>query len=316
VNSVPGPRPPPPARPRRHEGETDPGHGPLTLFYDRRVPDYETVLYEEIDGVAWVTLNRPEVHNAFNFQMQRELKEIWRSLRTNDDVRCAVLTGAGNKAFCAGIDRSEVMGDWEKIDDVAGTSGVGKVGGMSATPWHFDDPGENIGPKTNDLWKPVIAAVNGMACAGAFYMLGEVEFIIAAEHATFFDPHVTFGMTACFESMHMLQKMPFGEIMRVALLGASERMTAERAHQVGLVSEVVPAEGLRDAAAWAAGEIAKAPPVAIQGTVRAVWMARELSRLQALDAGRVLIRLGSDPKSLFEGQQAFASGQRKEPRKR
>jgi enoyl-CoA hydratase/carnithine racemase len=155
-----------------------------------------------------------------------------------------------------------------------------------------------------------------MACAGAFYMLGEVDFIIAAEHATFFDPHVSYGMTACFEPMHMLQKMPFGEIMRVALLGASERMTAQRAHQVGLVSEVVPVEDLRDATAWAAGEIAKSPPIAVQGTVRAIWMARELSRLQALDAGRVLIRLGSDPQSLFEGQARFSSGQRIESRQR
>jgi enoyl-CoA hydratase/carnithine racemase len=279
------------------------------------VADYETILYEEVDGVAWVTLNRPDVHNAFNFQMQRELKDVWRSLRWNDDVRCAVLTGAGNKAFCVGIDRNEVMGDWESADDVGGRSATGD-GPASENPWHFDDPGENIGPKSNDLWKPVIAAVNGMACGGAFYMLGEVEFIIAAEHATFFDPHVSFGMTACFESMHMLQKMPFGEIMRVALLGASERMTAQRAHQIGLVSEVVPADKLRDATAWAANEIAKAPPIAIQGTVRAIWLARELSRMQALDAGKMLIKLGSDPKSLLEGQQSFASGERIKPRTR
>ncbi|HEX4541405.1 MAG TPA: enoyl-CoA hydratase/isomerase family protein [Acidimicrobiales bacterium] len=277
--------------------------------------DYETILYEELEGVAWVTLNRPEVHNAFNFLMQRELKDVWRSLRKNDDVRCAVLTGAGDKAFCVGIDRSEVMGGWDSVDDVEGTRGTG-AGPASATPWHVDDPGENIGPKTNDLWKPVIGAINGMACGGAFYMLGEVDFIVAAEHATFFDPHVTFGMTACFESIHMLQKMPFGEIMRVALLGASERMTAQRAHQIGLVSEVVPAVGLHDAVKWAATEIAKAPAVAIQGTVRALWMGRELSRLQALDNGRMLVRLGSDPRSLFEGQQAFASGERTKPRTR
>ncbi len=147
-------------------------------------------------------------------------------------------------------------------------------------------------------------------------MLGEVDFIISADHATYFDPHVTFGMTACFESIHMLQKMPFGEIMRLALLGASERMTAQRAHEIGLVSEVVPASELREAASWAAGEIAKAPPVAIQGTVRSLWMARELSRMQALDAGRILIRLGSDPQSLYEGQQSFASGERTKPRYR
>lgn len=279
------------------------------------MPDYETIRYEERDGVAWVTLNRPEVHNAFNLLMQRELKSLWQALRKNDDVRCIVLTGAGDKAFCVGIDRDETMGDWHSLDDVRGTSGTG-AGRADTNPWHVDDPGENVGPKSNDLWKPVIAAVNGMACGGAFYMLGEVEFIIAAEHATFFDPHVTFGMTACFESIHMLQKMPFGEIMRLALLGSSERMTAARAHQIGLVSEVVPAAELHEAAAWAAGEITKAPPVAVQGTVRAIWMGRELSRLQALDTGRILIRLGSDPKALFEGQQAFQSGERKKPRLR
>jgi enoyl-CoA hydratase/carnithine racemase len=247
--------------------------------------------------------------------MQRELKDVWRSLRSNDDVRCVVLTGSGEKAFCVGIDRNEAMGDWESEEDVGGASATG-VGHVSSTPWHFDDPGENVGPKTNDLWKPIIAAVNGMACGGAFYMLGEVEFIIAAEHATFFDPHVTYGMTACFESMHMLQKMPFGEIMRLSLLGASERMSAQRAHQIGLVSEIVTLDELHDAAAWAAGEIAKSPPVPIQGTVRALWLARELSRHQALDAGRVLIRLGSDPKSLFDGQQSFKAGRRIEPRTR
>ena len=85
---------------------------------------------------------------------------------------------------------------------------------------------------------------------------------------------------------------------------------------MGLVSEVVAPDALHDAAAWAAGEIVKSPPIAIQGTVRAVWMARELSRMQALDAGRILIRLGSDPASLFEGQQTFSSGERTKPRMR
>jgi enoyl-CoA hydratase/carnithine racemase len=280
------------------------------------VPDYETLLYEETDGVAWVTLNRPDVHNAFNFQMQHEVKDVWRAMRTNDAVRCAVLTAAGEKAFCVGIDRNEIMGDWSNLDDVGGKSASGGEAAGSS-PWHFDDPGENLGPKTNDLWKPVIAAVNGMACGGAFYMLGEVDFIIAVEHATFFDPHVTYGMTACFEPIHMLQKMPFHEIMRLSLLGASERLSAKRAHEIGLVSEIV-ADGaaLREAAAWAAGAIAAASPTAIQGTVRSLWAARELSRLQALDMGKVLIKVGSDPESLFAGQQAFKSGERTKPRVR
>ena len=276
------------------------------------MPDFETLGYEESDGVAWVTLDRPDVLNAFNLEMQHELRDLWRGLRVNDDVNCVVLTGAGEKAFCVGIDRQETMGSWDDTDDVGSRSAT--TGQASGGPWHFDDPGENIAPKTNDLWKPVIAAVNGMACGGAFYILGEVDFIIAADHATFFDPHVTFGMTSCFESMHMLQKMPFHEIMRLALLGSSERMSAERAREIGLVSEVVPLEELHSAAAWAAKEIAAAPPIAIQGTVRALWAARELSRRHALDMGKILIRVGSDRDTLFAGQQAFASGERKQPR--
>jgi enoyl-CoA hydratase/carnithine racemase len=279
------------------------------------MPEYETLLYDETDGLAWVTLNRPEVHNAFNVQMQQELKALWRGLRQDDDVRCVVLTGAGERAFCSGIDRSETMGHWESLDDVrAAASGTTGASGASSTPWHFDDPGENIGPKSNDLWKPVVAAINGMACGGAFYILGEVDIVIAAEHATFFDPHTTFGMTACFESMHMLQKMPFHEIMRIALLGANERMSAQRAHQIGFVTEVVPLAELEESARWVGQTIASAPPVAVQGTVRSLWAARELSRTQALDIGKVIIRLGSDPSSLYAGQQAFAAGDRARPR--
>ncbi len=277
---------------------------------------FETLQYTERDGVAFVTMHRPEVHNAFNYRMQQELKSVWRSARHNDDVRCLVLTGAGTKAFCTGIDRQEAMGHWLDDADAAGKARVPVGSGTSATPWHFDDPGENIGPKSNDLWKPVIAAVNGMACGGAFYMLGEVEFIIAAESATFFDPHVTFGMTACFESMHMLQKMPFHEIMRVALLGAHERVSAQRAYEFGLVSEIVPDADLADTAAHVASLIASQPPTAVQGTVRALWMARDASRKNALDFGKVLINVGSDPASLLEGQKTFASGGRITPRVR
>ena len=267
--------------------------------------DYETLLYEEKDGVAWVTMNRPDTFNAFNAKMQHELRDLWRGLRRNDDVRSIVLTGAGDKAFCSGIDRIETMADYGKAD-----AKKDKLVGSGSTPFMFDDPGANIGPKSNDLWKPVIAAVNGIACGGAFYMLGEVEFVIAAETATFFDPHVTYGMTAAFEPMHMLQKMPFHEITRMSLLGNSERLSAKRAYEIGLVSEVVPPEKLRDAASWAAGIIAAQPPLAIQGTLRAIWAAKELSRSQALSMAYAFVGLGTNAESIREGQKAFASKER------
>jgi enoyl-CoA hydratase/carnithine racemase len=154
-----------------------------------------------------------------------------------------------------------------------------------------------------------------MACAGAFYMLGEVEFIIAADHATFFDPHTTFGMTAGYEPIHMLPKMPFGEIARMALLGSAERMSAHRAHEIGLVSEVVPAEELHERVEWAARVIADAPELGIQGTVRALWAGLELSRRQALEVANFLCRIGSDPRELIKGQERFG-GPRKEWRLR
>jgi enoyl-CoA hydratase/carnithine racemase len=266
--------------------------------------DYETITYEERNGVAWVTLNRPERHNAFNSLMQREVRDVWRSMRFNEDVRCAVLTGAGEKAFCTGIDRMEQMGDG------ADATTDPDVVGSGSTPFMFNDPGDNLGPKSSDLWKPVIAAVNGIACGGAFYMLGEVEFIVAAEHATFFDPHVTYGMTAAFEPIHMSGIMPFSEIMRLSLLGNYERLSAQRAHEIGLVSEVVPKEQLQERTAWAANAIASQPALAIEGTVRAIWAARELGQRQALRLGYAYVGLGTDQDSIAQGQKLFESGAR------
>jgi len=261
--------------------------------------DFETLLYQERARVAWVTLNRPDVLNAFNVKMQTELRALWRALRANDDVNAVVITGAGDNAFCTGIDRTE------QFDE--GTKGAGSPG---ESPFMFDDPGEKIGPKANDYWKPVVAAINGMAVGGAFYILGEVDIIIATEDATFFDPHVTYGMTSSFESMHMLQKMPLGEVARMQLLGSWERMSAHRAHQIGLVSEVVPRAQLQEAAGWVAETIAKQPPLAIQGTLRAIWAAQELQRSQALAQGYTFVKVGTSAESLAEGQRAFASGER------
>ncbi len=267
--------------------------------------DYETVIYEERNGVAWITLNRPERLNAFNHLMQKEMRDIWRSLRFNEDVRCAVLTGAGEKAFCTGIDRMEQMGGASTED-----SDYTIVGSHGGTPFHFNDPGDNLGPKSCDLWKPVIAAVNGMACGGAFYMLGEVEFIIAAEHATFFDPHVTYGMTASFEPIHMAGITPFGEIMRMSLMGNYERLTAQRALQIGMVSEVVPGDQLVDAATFCAEAIAAQPKLAIEGTVRALWGAREFGSRAAVRLGYAYVGLGTSQDSIAEGQRLFESGTR------
>ena len=280
------------------------------------IPSFTTLGKEESGGVAWVTLDRPEVYNAFNAVMQRELRTLWRALRRHDDVRVVVLTGAGDRAFCTGIDRNEALGD-ASPDTTTGDDGESVHVGAGTTPFMFDDPGEDLGPKTCDLWKPVIAAVNGIACGGAFYLLGEVDFIIATEAATFFDPHVTYGMAAAFEPLQMSGSMPFGELARLTLLGASERMSAARAHQIGLVSELASdVADLRDRAQWAAEAIAASPPLAVQGSLRALWAGRDLNRGQALALGYAFVGLGNSEESLAEGQRAFESGARREWRLR
>ena len=267
---------------------------------------YETLLYDLTDGVAWVTLNRPEVLNAFNPTMEAELASLWQALQHDDDVRCVVVRGAGERAFCVGIDRDVTIGEADPDAEMPGYS----------TPWEFDDPGRRVGPKANHLWKPVIAMVDGIACGGAFYLLGEVDFIIASERSTFFDPHVTYNMTAAYEPVQLLQKMPLQEILRMALLGANERMSAQRAHQVGLVSEVVPAEELEATVAWAANAIAAAPALNVQGTLRAIWMANEVPRAQMLELCALYTRVGTDPVALQEGQANFSNKARITPRVR
>ena len=199
---------------------------------------------------------------------------MWRELRFDDTVRAAVLTGAGTKAFCTGIDRTAQVP-------------------QPSSPYSLDDPLVSIGPKANDLWKPVIAAVEGMACGGAFYLLGESEFVVASREATFFDPHTTYGMVSAFETIHLAQRMPFGEVARTALMGAAERLSARRAYETGLVSELTePGEAVAGALR-AAEVVASYPTGAVQGTVRAVWASREAARAQALALAPSLIALGN-----------------------
>ncbi len=268
---------------------------------------FETIQIDIADHVCRVTLDRPEVLNAFNDRMRQEIRCTWRALRKMDEVRAVVVTGTGEKAFCVGVDRSDAL--------VALEGTGGKLYGTSNN-YMYDDPGDDIGPKACDLWKPVIAAVNGICCAGAFYLVAESDIIIAAEHATFFDSHVTYGMAAVYEPMKLVQRMPLGEVLRLALVGSHERMTAQTAQRVGLVSEVVPLTELQDAADRLAGIIASQPPEAVQGTLRAIWAANDMGRLDALAMAPSILTTGTSVDALAEGQTAFSEGKRIKPRLR
>ncbi|HLM65133.1 MAG TPA: enoyl-CoA hydratase/isomerase family protein [Acidimicrobiales bacterium] len=250
-----------------------------------------TVRYDQGDGIARVTLDRPEVHNAFDATMQDDLEAVWRHVKTDPEVRVVVLTGAGERAFCTGLDRSEIPeADYD--------------------PYTYEDPGRRIGPKSQGVWKPVVAAVNGMACGGAFYLLGESDVILASSSATFFDPHVSFGMTAVFEPLLLMARMPFGEVARMALVGNMERVSAAKAEAIGLVSEVVEPGELADAAGRLAAAIAAQPPHAVQATLRTLWAARDVTPQQAIDLGNVFLQLGTSAQALAAGNERFASGQR------
>ncbi|HNI35682.1 MAG TPA: enoyl-CoA hydratase/isomerase family protein [Microthrixaceae bacterium] len=263
--------------------------------------ELETLWYEQRGFVAVVTLNRPDRHNSFNEVMQDELRRVWQAIKADDTVRAVVLTAAGPKAFCTGIDRSDIPVTEDQF---------------FFDPFTYDDPGKLIGPRSQELWKPVIAAVNGMACGGAFYLLGESDIIIAAEHATFFDPHVTYGMPAVFEPILMSARMPFGELMRMTLTGNAERISAETAQRMGLVSEVVPADQLLDTAVALAESIAANPPAAVQASLRTIWAARDLTPQQLQAVGNLFLAPAMTVDNLAEGQAVFSSGNRAKPRVR
>ncbi|MFI9646719.1 enoyl-CoA hydratase/isomerase family protein [Streptomyces sp. NPDC052040] len=240
-------------------------------------------------GVAVLTLDRPDRLNAIDPPLARELAARWRRLRHDDSVRAVVLTGAGGRAFCTGIDRDARIP-------------------QPSSPFMVDDPLLDIGPKANGLWKPVIAAVSGMACGGAFYLLGESEFVVADPTASFFDPHTAYGMVSAYESVHAAHRMPPGEAARMALMGTAERISAQRAYEIGLVSELTAPGGAVEAAVRCAEVIASYPPEGVQGTVRALWAAQEAARAAAFAQAPQLIALGNLPP---ERQAELFAGRRK-----
>ncbi|MEU6865056.1 enoyl-CoA hydratase/isomerase family protein [Streptomyces sp. NPDC046876] len=249
---------------------------------------------DKADGVAVVTLDRERRHNAIDLATASDLSALWRELRHDDEIRAVVLTGSGEAAFCTGIDRDVTVP-------------------QPSSPYSVDDPLQAIGPKAGDLWKPVVAAVNGMACGGAFYLLGESEFLIASRTATFFDPHTSYGMVSAYEAVYMAQRMPFGEAARMSLMGTAERLSAQRACEIGLVSELAEPGELLEAALRAARTLASFPTEAVQGTVRALWSAKQAALHQALTQAPTLIALGNLPP---EQQTALFTSRRATPKPR
>jgi enoyl-CoA hydratase/carnithine racemase len=227
---------------------------------------YSTILTELTKGVLTVTLNRPDKANSFNHAMIQDFRTLWTAVRGNEDVRVIVLRAAEGSAFCTGVDVRE---GW-------------RAPGAEPTPFDYDDPGDWLGPKSNRVWKPLILAIHGMAAGGAFYWINEADIVICSEDATFFDPHLKFGKLSSVEPIGALGRIPYQEIARMVLMADEERISAATALRISLVTEITSREQLWPRTRQLAESIAARAPVAVQGSVRALWEAQSLPRAQAV----------------------------------
>jgi enoyl-CoA hydratase/carnithine racemase len=237
---------------------------------------YETVLLDvdENARIATVTLNRPERLNAFNRTLCEEMADVWRTVKSDDRVNAVVLRAAGDRAFSAGLDVKESYGQPGNI-------------------WNHEDPGELLSPKWQKMWKPVVCAVQGMCTAGAFYFVNESDVVICSTDATFFDSHVSAGLVSALEPIGLMRRIGLGETLRIALTGNAERVSAETALRIGLVTEIVSPADLWDRAHDIAVTIASHPTTATQGTVKAIWESLDKPYRAALDQNLIYTRLGN-----------------------
>ena len=236
---------------------------------------FGTIRYETTpDRVATITLDRPEALNAFDRQMCEEMRRAWRLVKDDPSVNAVVLRAEGDRAFCAGLDVKKSYG---QPDDV----------------WNHEDPGELLSPKWQKVWKPVVCAVQGICTAGAFYFVNEADIVICSTDATFFDSHVSSGMVSALEPVGLLRRVGLGETLRMALSGNDERVGAETALRIGLVTEVVDRDALWSRAHEIAAGIARKPTSATQGTVRAIWESLDRPYRVAMEQGLIYTRLGN-----------------------
>ena len=245
---------------------------------DRRKVDpssFTTIRYEtSADHVATITLDRPEVLNAFDRQMCHEVRDAWHLVKDDPEVHAVVLRAAGDRAFCAGLDTKKPYG---QPDDI----------------WNHEDPGELLSPKWQKVWKPVVCAVQGMCTAGAFYFLNESDIVICSSEATFFDSHVTYGLVSAIEPVGLMRRVGLAHTLRMALTGNDERVTAQTALHIGLVTEVVERSALWGRAHALAADIAAFPRSATEGTVRAIWESLDRPYRAAMEQGLIYTRVGN-----------------------
>jgi enoyl-CoA hydratase/carnithine racemase len=219
---------------------------------------FETILYEMDDRIATITFNRPDQLNAVSPQMIRELRAAYAAAEADESVWTIIVTGAG-RAFCAGADVTEIPDDGRVIYDDPYLS----------TYAQWEAPQEAT-PPFRSMTKPVLTAVNGLCCGAGLDLVTTGDITIASERAEFFDPHVSIGLVSGREMVRLARVLPLNVAMRVALTGRHERMSAPRAYELGMVTEVVEHDRLLDRAREVAQLINRNAPLAVRGTRLAI----------------------------------------------
>jgi len=258
---------------------------------------YDTLIVERQGPVGWLINNRPDQLNAMSSHMRDEFADAWLELDADPEVKVIVHTGEG-RAFQTGVDVQEIASD-----------GLG----MERYRQSVEDWDLHFTAWQQGVQKPVITAVNGICAGGAFHWVAEADIVIAASDAQFFDPHVSVGQVTAIEAIALLRKIPFEAVMRMALVGRHERMNAERAYELGMISQIVdPPEQLREVAQELAEKIAKNSPAAMRATKKALWGALEHGLTDGCRAGaQELVSMWGHPDQA-EGPLAFA--EKREPR--
>jgi enoyl-CoA hydratase/carnithine racemase len=231
--------------------------------------DFDGITYEVADRIATITLDRPEALNALSPGMVRDLRRIYELAEADPDVWVLLVTGNG-RAFCTGADVGEIPDDGRVIYDDPY---------LSTYP-QWEAPQEGT-PPFRSMTKPVIVAINGICCGAGLDWVTTGDIVVASDQATFFDPHVSIGLVSGREMVRLARALPTNIAMRVALMGRHERMTVERAYELGLISEIVPHDRLLERATEIAATVNRNAPLAVRGTRLAIRRGLDLPMYEA-----------------------------------
>ncbi len=249
---------------------------------------------EQHGPVLVVTIDRQERMNALNQEIYDALAEAWTRAASDPSVRSIVVTGAGERAFCTGMDLkafAERGGPRPVKADVHEE--------LRVTPLHCD------------VWLPTITAVNGVCTGAGLHFVSDADVVIASSNASFLDTHVSVGQVAAVEPISLLTRIGLGSTLRLTVLGRHGRISADEALRIGMVDEVVDPDVLLERAIERAEQAASGSPAAIEASKRAIRGALELPLREALQAGWELLLAHRDHADSIEGPIAFA--ERREP---